>query len=837
MGRSPSCTGHRRCPWFVAFAILAVSSGWPSPPTASARSPTAADLGPLEQVVVLGREDGWESRIEDGFFTLVNEGRPGAVRFYYVTTPAVAEGRRRISVRVRGRPVGDRTGAGLLYGHRPDPVFYYAFLRTAGGVTLFRRGPEGFEQVIATTPPGDPGGEETVLGILEEGDRIRLFADGVQLAELEAPGTGGGAVGIFAAGEGRFGFREFRLEAAATETESPSPTGGTSTAAPPSPAPQPSAPEPTAPEPPASEPPAPAPPAGPPPPSPDPRGRFGPLGDLLEIGEDEIWRYGFEDGNYIMHNGAGDAEALLRFRVATPGIEGRRRIGVEFSMQADGGTQGAGLSYVDGEDQTFLLLRTPGNRVELQRLRGNLIEVLAAWQLPPDEDGVHHLWLAEDGDIVGIGVDDELIGMVRNPAFGRGRVGIVAHGTGTFRFARFAVAPLTRAEVIRLEVAPPAPPPAGPPPQPQPAPWSQPPAPQPGPWSQPPQQPGPWGQPPAPQPGPWGQPQPQPGPWGRPPAPQPGPWNQPPAPQPGPWGQPPQPQPGPWSQPPQPQPGPWNQPPQPQPGPWGQPQPQPGPWDRQPSQPGPWGQPPQPQPGSWNQPAPQPQPGPWGQPPQPQPQPGPWGQTEAAPPAEPGALEASVRDLFALAQQMASRIASQKRGRVPAPPEGWRQYNDSSAPAVAVNHPRGWRPFSIVQLDQQGNVEQATLRVTSPDGLHAVEGARSVLYTGYVDARTLAERAVGRLAGGGAPERLLYEDDIRVGGTPAIPVEGAFRAVRSGDRVIALFVVVESFRVEGAGPSGGVSIVTVRAVTGPAARFAEMVAGLYLPILNSTTNW
>ena len=728
----------------IAGLALLVSLLVSAPFARAAEGLEAANLGPLAGVVSLEENGPWAASVEEGYYTLANASAPGSIRFFYLGADAATAGRRRLSVRVRVEGGEEGGLAGLLYGHRADPLFYYAFgLTDDGRTTLYRRDADGIAPVIETQL-GEEAPREVLLAIEEQGEDIRLLVDGEEVGRFAGEGTGGGGIGIIAMGKGRFGFRDFAVTAAPAEQTAD-----------------------TGPEP------------SPPPETPVAASDFGPLAGVLAAGETGVWRYGVEDGAFVLRNRT-DAERFLRFSTDTPEPEGRRLVRTTFTMDSDPGTRGAGLAYADADDRAFFVLWTPDDRVRLERLEGGRTVLLRAWQVKEQDPGSRQLWLAEDGDIIVLGFDSEPLGFVQNPEFGRGKVGIVAYGTGTFRFTGFDTEVLTEV-ATPLPVTPPAEPPAGPgaPSEPPAAP----PQPPPGPG-----QPGPWGQPPQPQqPGPWGQPPQQPGPWGQPPQPQ----------QPGPWGQPPQPQ----------QPGPWGQPPQPQPpGPWGQPP--------QPQHPGPWGQPPQPQ-----------QPGPWGQPPQQQP-----------PPADRAALERAIGDIATLARALTEQLAG-RNPAPPKPPKGWRRYTDPSVPMVLVNHPEGWSVRSVAQRSAYGTLPAvADLGVVSPDGLHELAASSFFGVRGYpVEPEEALEEIVAKLTGGREPEEILREERFTAGteAPGSMPVNGAFAAYRFGDRVIAAYAATGNL------PAGNTFSVLARAraIVGPADRFVQMTTQVYIPLLNSTAGW
>ena len=181
-------------------------------------------------------------------------------------------------------------------------------------------------------------------------------------------------------------------------------------------------------------PPAPAPPAGPAPPQAG--ARFGPLAPALDSGQDAPWSRGFEGEAYVLRNTA-DPASIYRITVATPDIEGRRVITTDLAIEAGAQGGAAGLVFAGDDRVRFFLLLLPGEGVGVFRFGDGRLEPLQNWSAEA-AGGPHRLTVVEQGQEIAVALDRRQLGTLRDPAFGRGPVGIVAFGTGTFRFTGFS---------------------------------------------------------------------------------------------------------------------------------------------------------------------------------------------------------------------------------------------------------------------------------------------------------------------------------------------------------------------------------------------------------------
>ncbi|GAB5470390.1 MAG: hypothetical protein Kilf2KO_34200 [Rhodospirillales bacterium] len=177
--------------------------------SAGARAETTG-FGPLDPVLPLGAVDGWTAEVDDGTYWLENPSDPGAIRYFYSAYRDGDGGDRQAEVTVRLERAASDARAGLLYGFQSSPLFYYLILLGPGGeVDIYRRDEQGFQTMMSSTFE-DQGQGAARLTIQETGRELSVLLDGRQVGSFESRGTGAGALGIAAVGQGRFGFSNYR---------------------------------------------------------------------------------------------------------------------------------------------------------------------------------------------------------------------------------------------------------------------------------------------------------------------------------------------------------------------------------------------------------------------------------------------------------------------------------------------------------------------------------------------------------------------------------------------------------------------------------------------------
>ncbi len=183
----------------VAGAVLGSAAG----------APRAQPLPPLAPSLAFGTFGPWTGAAEGDAYVLGNADAPGAMHRVLAAFDPAAEGRRTLTVEVEIRRGGAGSRAGLVYGYRAQPETYLLFvLEGRGGVSLYRRGPDGMERPVSVVSGQIRPGPNR-LAIREHGGLIDLLVNGRQVGAFGAPGVGYGAAGIVAWGTGVFAFRDF----------------------------------------------------------------------------------------------------------------------------------------------------------------------------------------------------------------------------------------------------------------------------------------------------------------------------------------------------------------------------------------------------------------------------------------------------------------------------------------------------------------------------------------------------------------------------------------------------------------------------------------------------
>jgi hypothetical protein len=157
--------------------------------------------------------DDWQGSVEDGAYVLVNRSERGAVR-YFDFNRVDAEGTSRpqteASVTVSGDFETDLAAAGLLARYDPQSGTYYAFVRTAEGVALYKRGPDGFTRPMNLVGP-IRGDEPARLGIRLSPRGTELIVNGRTLGAMSSGDIQGNRFGIVAFDRGTFRFDDFTV--------------------------------------------------------------------------------------------------------------------------------------------------------------------------------------------------------------------------------------------------------------------------------------------------------------------------------------------------------------------------------------------------------------------------------------------------------------------------------------------------------------------------------------------------------------------------------------------------------------------------------------------------
>lgn len=157
-------------------------------------------------------DDAWEKFTQDDVYVIQSEAG-GRSTMSVLHTDANTFGHRHIAVdvRVRGAPSEGRVrGAGLLYAYSPE-VHYALIFEPGGSLALIESGQEGYTvRSRAGTGAIDPDGFNRIE-IVEDDNKIDMKVNGTHLGSFGDQNMGRGAIGIYAAGQGTFYFRNFFL--------------------------------------------------------------------------------------------------------------------------------------------------------------------------------------------------------------------------------------------------------------------------------------------------------------------------------------------------------------------------------------------------------------------------------------------------------------------------------------------------------------------------------------------------------------------------------------------------------------------------------------------------
>lgn len=171
----------------------------------------AEGLGPLSDYVFSGDVDGWSGSTEKGVYWLENkEGDAGDIRYFY--TPVFKNGSNKRSAKIEVITTGMHKDAraGLLYGYRESPRFYYLIVAsTDGAIEIYKRDGSNFQLTQSSSSDSKNSGSAQIE-VKEAGRELSVIFNGRTIATLENNNIGKGALGIAAFGLGRFGFADYQ---------------------------------------------------------------------------------------------------------------------------------------------------------------------------------------------------------------------------------------------------------------------------------------------------------------------------------------------------------------------------------------------------------------------------------------------------------------------------------------------------------------------------------------------------------------------------------------------------------------------------------------------------
>lgn len=174
-------------------------------------------LGPLQPYVMNSDDGDWSGAEEGDVYWLENRATPGAIRYFYNKATRDGVNGLRLQVDVSIESSDPNARAGLLYGYRASPRFYYlAVVSAQGQFELYRRDDDGFQMVLGNSVQ-TPASGRTRIALKETGKELTIVVNGQNLGAFQSTGTGEGAVGIAAMGVGRYGFTGYRQSQVSAE--------------------------------------------------------------------------------------------------------------------------------------------------------------------------------------------------------------------------------------------------------------------------------------------------------------------------------------------------------------------------------------------------------------------------------------------------------------------------------------------------------------------------------------------------------------------------------------------------------------------------------------------
>lgn len=165
----------------------------------------------LQRQLFVGEDGGWKGEVKKGTYFLIDRQTPDAVKT--VVLPQPVGGEAEITVTVFGQFEGEKAGAGIVYGYKPDGSYYAFVVMANSAYALYRGGPEGLRQISQGTNnaiqvsslnrlAAELKGSEAVLSV--NGERVYGHA-------AQAGASLQGQVGIVAIDKGAYSFDDFAL--------------------------------------------------------------------------------------------------------------------------------------------------------------------------------------------------------------------------------------------------------------------------------------------------------------------------------------------------------------------------------------------------------------------------------------------------------------------------------------------------------------------------------------------------------------------------------------------------------------------------------------------------
>lgn len=168
-------------------------------------------IGPLTNIVFSGSVEGWVGSTHDGIYWLENEaGNPNDIRYFYTPPTPHHNGTRSAQVEIKTAEMQPESRAGLLYGYRESPRFYYLIMASGKGtLDVYQRDGNDFRLSQSSSISANKNGF-VHLEAKEDGQKLTVLVNGKTVTTLENSNLGEGELGIAAFGLGKFGFTNYK---------------------------------------------------------------------------------------------------------------------------------------------------------------------------------------------------------------------------------------------------------------------------------------------------------------------------------------------------------------------------------------------------------------------------------------------------------------------------------------------------------------------------------------------------------------------------------------------------------------------------------------------------
>lgn len=175
--------------------------------------------------------------------------------------------------------------------------------------------------------------------------------------------------------------------------------------------------------------------------------RTGSLARVLPMGSTGSWTGSIAGGAYVLDNPNDAAAVKYGYVTQLPGLgsaPSSAAVSVDVSAEFGSALSGAGLLYMfDPQRRTYwaFVLQRDGRHALFKRDSKGLQLVLAGRSATTRQDGVNRLTVQPAHGGVQLLVNGEPVGKASSPEISGSGVGLVAMGTGRFRFDDFSVTP------------------------------------------------------------------------------------------------------------------------------------------------------------------------------------------------------------------------------------------------------------------------------------------------------------------------------------------------------------------------------------------------------------